>query len=290
MPYTLNELLAKVRAIDIASHKRANQMLRGDYRSAFKGTGIQFKEVRNYQYGDDVRNIDWNVSARMQTPHVKVFEEEREQCMLLLLDVSRSNLLGNEQANKQNIIAEVAATLALSALANKEKVGAILFSDKIVKHIPPKHGRDNVLRILTALISESETQSRGTNLETALQLLVATQKRKAEVFILSDFVTPNFSAALKAAAFRHYIAGIHIFHEAEQALPNMGLLQVQDIESGQTNWIDSSAAPVRNAYAQQFTQRIQHNAQLFKNNNAQWLSMSTQHDYVKALHQFFKQK
>lgn len=290
MALTLQDLLKKVRAIDIAAHQKSNQLLKGDYHSAFQGTGMNFREVRNYQYGDDVRNIDWNVSARMQETHVKIFEEERERCLILIIDLSGSNQLGSRLQNKQDRIAELTAVLAFSALANGDKVGAIFFSDKINKYIPPKKGKQQILYILKYLVEHQELPSSSTQLAIALDFLLKTQQRKSICFILSDFISKDYATSLKAASFKHAITGLHIYDAIEKELPNLGLIQVQDLETKQTTWIDTSSKSTTASITQKFLLHQTHASQLFAKNNAAWLSINTEEDYIKSLHLFFKKK
>lgn len=283
------EILKKVRKIEIKTKGLSKHIFSGEYHSAFKGRGMSFSEVREYQYGDDVRNIDWNVTAKTGDAHVKVFEEERELTVMLIVDVSRSGLFGTQTQFKSEMILEMAAVIAFSASTNNDKVGAILFSDKIEKYIPPKKGRTNILRIIRELIY-LENRGEGTDLNLALEYFNNVQKKRSIAFVLSDFMTDNYSNALTIASRRHDLVGLHIFDEREQELPNVGLIKVQDAESGRTRIVDTSISKVRESYADNFAQRVSSVKDSFNRNGSDILSIGTHQDYVKALLQFFKKR
>jgi uncharacterized protein (DUF58 family) len=288
MALTLQELLLRVRAIDFAAHKKSSRLLLGDYKSNLIGTGMSFREVRNYRYGDDVRNIDWNVSARMQEPFVKIFEEEKENSLLLLIDISASNLLGSRGQNKKDRIAEITAAIAFSALAKGDKVGAIFFADKVTQYFAPKKGKSNLLQILKTLVLAEYKTTATTSIEAALQLLMTTQLRRTSTFILSDFIGNDFSKKFKAASFKHNITGIHIYDILEKNLPALGLLPIKNLETQKTYWIDSSNAKVSKEYEENFTKNRDGKAQIFKQNKASWMSINTEEDYTKTLDNYFK--
>jgi uncharacterized protein (DUF58 family) len=283
------EILKKVRKIEIKTKGLSKHIFSGEYHSAFKGRGMSFSEVREYQYGDDVRNIDWNVTAKTGDAHVKVFEEERELTVMLIVDVSRSGLFGTQTQFKSEMILEMAAVIAFSASTNNDKVGAILFSDKIEKYIPPKKGRTNILRIIRELIY-LENRGEGTDLNLALEYFNNVQKKRSIAFVLSDFMTDNYSNALTIASRRHDLVGLHIFDEREQELPNVGLIKVQDAESGRTRLVDTSISKVRESYADNFAQRVSSVKDSFNRNGSDILSIGTHQDYVKLLLQFFKKR
>ena len=283
------EILKKVRKIEIKTKGLSKHIFSGEYHSAFKGRGMSFSEVREYQYGDDVRNIDWNVTAKTGDAHVKVFEEERELTVMLIVDVSRSGLFGTNTQFKSEMILEIAAVIAFSATTNNDKVGAILFSDKIEKYIPPKKGRTNILRIIRELIY-LENKGTGTDLNQALEYFNNVQKKRSIAFVLSDFMTDNYSNALTIASRRHDVVGLHIFDEREQELPNVGLIKVQDAESGITRVVDTSIAKIRETYAENYTKRIAMVKEAFNRNGSDILSIGTHQDYVKSLLQFFKKR
>ena len=249
------ELLKKVRKIEIKTKGLSKQIFSGEYHSAFKGRGMSFSEVRDYQYGDDVRNIDWNVTARTGSPHVKVFEEERELTVMLLIDVSKSSFFGSVKQTKNEINAEIAAVLAFSALNNNDKVGVLFFSNKIEKYLPPKKGKQHVLRIIRELIN-LEPENNGTNIGMALEYLNNLIKKRCICFVLSDFLTKDYEAPLKIAKRRHDVVGIHIIDPREEAIPNVGLIRAVDSETGDTRWIDSNSKSVRENYSNWFNSHM----------------------------------
>lgn len=283
------ELLKKVRKLEIKTKGLTKQIFSGEYHSAFKGRGMSFSEVRDYQYGDDVRNIDWNVTARTGGPHVKIFEEERELTVMLLIDVSASSFFGVSSRFKSDMMAELAAVISFSAITNNDKVGAIMFSDRIEKYLPPKKGKQNILRIIRELLNLTPEKS-GTNLSEALIYLNNIEKKRAIVFVLSDFMAEGYQQALTIAAKRHDIIGVHIFDEREKSLPDVGLLHVEDVETGQKRLIDTSDVTIRTQYASFFEsnkERFQKDFALAKSDT---ISISTEEDYIKAMQVFFKRR
>jgi len=241
------ELLKKVRKIEIKTKRLSNHIFGGEYHSTFKGRGMTFSEVRQYQFGDDIRAIDWNVTARYNEPYIKVFEEERELTMMLMVDVSGSEFFGTSTQFKKDTVTEIAATLAFSAIQNNDKVGLILFSDDIELFIPPKKGRSHVLRIIRELI-EFKPKSKQTNIDTALKFLSSILKKRAIVFILSDFMDDAYDRTLKIAGSKHDITGIKVYDKYDQEIPNLGMVPMLDNETGQVNLINTSSKKVRNNY------------------------------------------
>ncbi len=285
---TTAEILKKVRRIEIKTKGLSNHIFAGEYHSAFKGRGMSFSEVREYAHGDDVKNIDWNVTARFSTPFVKVFEEERELILMLLVDVSGSSLFGTQERSKRELITEISAVLSFAAATNNDKVGVIFFSDKVEQFIPPKKGRSHILRIIRELIALEPKQTNGTNVQAALEYLNKVQKRKAITFVLSDFVSEPYQKPLQLAARRHDLVGIHVYDKHDRELPNAGLIQVIDAEAQQTNWLDTDNKSVRANYAHRFDEHKKYCVQSFRKSGAQLMSMRTDEDYVKALQGFFK--
>lgn len=283
------ELLKKVRKIEIKTKGLSKQIFSGEYHSAFKGRGMSFSEVRDYQYGDDVRNIDWNVTARTGSPHVKVFEEERELTVMLLVDVSKSSFFGSVKQTKNEINAEIAAVLAFSALNNNDKVGVLFFSDKIEKYIPPKKGKQHVLRIIREIIN-LEPEDNGTNVGMALEYLNNLIKKRCICFVLSDFLTKGYEAPLKIAKRRHDVVGIHIIDPREEALPNVGLIRAVDSETGDVRWIDSSSKSVRNNYSNWFNSHMDYFKKTFLKTGADSVTIRTNESYVNRLLEFFKRR
>lgn len=287
------DLLKKVRKIEIKTRKLSRQIFAGEYHSAFKGRGMAFSEVREYQYGDDVRNMDWNVTARLNAPYVKVFEEEREMTVMLLVDVSGSGRFGSVSKTKRDLTAEVGAVLSFSASANNDKVGALFFSDKVEKFIPPKKGRSHLLMILRELI-DFEPQSRKTDISEALRFLTNAIKKRCTAFLLSDLMDfnedrkPKFEDALKIAAGRHDLSVINIYDKRERELPDIGMLRVSDAETGGEMWIDTSSRRVREEYAkwsEDVNTAVRQTLRKYKVDSA---DISTDSDYVKGLITLFK--
>ncbi len=323
-----SELLKKVRKIEIKSKGLSNHIFSGEYHSAFKGRGMSFSEVREYSYGDDIKAIDWNVTARFNTPYVKIFEEERELTVMLLVDVSRSAFFGTAQQMKNEMITEICAVLAYSVINNNDKVGVIFFSDKIDKFIPPKKGKTHVLRIIrelldfsygeksTAYKSDSQADNNSaetlswwqkvkgsfnsrqqnniketkTDLEQALKYLTNVIKRKSIAFVLSDFIDSGYEQALALASKRHDLVGMHIYDPRETELPNIGMARVVDAESGQAIWLDTSSAAIRKKYAHHFQHNYEHCKSVFAKSGAELLSIPTNEQYVKYLMNFFKKR
>ena len=285
---TSEELLKRVRKIEIKARKLSRNIFAGEYHSQFKGRGMAFSEVREYQPGDDVRSIDWNVTARLNKPYIKVFEEERELTVILLVDVSGSRNFGTLSQTKRDMMAEVAATLAFSTIANNDKVGVILFSDKIEKFIPAKKGKTHVLHIIRELLSFEPT-STGTNIAQALQYFSNAQKRHCTAFLISDFIGAGaMYKPLLIASNRHEVNAIQIYDRHEIDLPNIGLVKFHDAETGNDLWIDTAIASVRSAYAQSWRNNQNELEQLFTRTGVAHVSVRTDEDYVKALMHLFR--
>ena len=285
---TSEELLKRVRKIEIKARKLSRNIFAGEYHSQFKGRGIAFSEVREYQPGDDVRSIDWNVTARLNKPYIKVFEEERELTVMLLVDVSGSRNFGTLSQTKRDMMAEVAATLAFSTIANNDKVGVILFSDKIEKFIPAKKGKTHVLHIIRELLSFEPT-STGTDIAQALQYFSNAQKRHCTAFLISDFIGAGaMYKPLLIASNRHEVNAIQIYDRHETDLPNIGLIKFHDAETGNDLWIDTAIASVRSAYAQSWRNNQNELEQLFTRTGVAHVSVRTDEDYVKALMHLFR--
>lgn len=286
----VQNLMAKVRRIEIKTKNLSNDLFSGSYHSAFKGRGMSFNEVRNYSYGDDVRSIDWNVTARSETPFIKVFEEERELTVLLLIDISHSSFFGTNEQFKSDVITELSAVLSFSAIQNNDKVGVVFFSDKIEKYIPPKKGKSHILRIIRELIN-TEPSSSGTNIQEALKFMNNVMKKRAIVFLLSDFIdSGSYEDALKLARKRHEIFGIHLYDNRETSLPSIGLMQVKDMETGNMMWIDSSDKQTREQYKTRFEKNLAAAKQTFTRCGSEFLSIETMDNYTKALLKAFKKR
>ncbi len=280
------EILKKVRALEIKSKRLTNHMFTGEYHTAFKGRGMSFKEVREYQPGDDIRFIEWNVSARMNNTYSKLFEEERELSVYLLVDVSASSLFGTFRQTKKELITEVCAVLAFSAISNNDKAGLVLFSDRVEKCLPAKKGRDHVLYMVRELLTFNPRNAQ-TDIVKALQYLNNTTRHKSIVFILSDFADAGYKDALRAAAKRHDVIGVQVYDKRDEQLPNIGLMQVYDAESGKTVWLDTSDTFTREKYNRQFKQIMDDAKSTFRNAGADLMQLATGGDYVKALQEFF---
>ena len=293
----LNEtdLLKKVRKIEIKTKALSHQIFAGEYHSAFKGRGMAFSEVREYQWGDDVRNMDWNVTARLCAPYVKVFEEERELTVVLLIDVSRSGLFGTRGMVKRDMIAEIAAVLSFSAIINNDKVGALFFSDKVEKFIPPKKGRSHLLHIIREVL-EYEPQSTGTDLSEALRYLTNALKKRCNAFVLSDLIdadtdaNPRYEEAIKVAANRHDISVVEVYDPLEREIPNVGLVNIKDSETGKTAWVDTGSRKVREAYGAWFASLRANEDKLLSKYNIDRVKVAVDEDYVKALMMLFSQR
>ena len=283
------ELLKKVRKIEIKTKGLSNHIFSGEYHTAFKGKGMAFSEVREYQPGDDVRSIDWNVTARYNSPFVKVFEEEREMTVILLIDVSGSSDFGTQTQLKREVATEIAAVLSFSAINNNDKIGVLFFSDKIEKFIPPKKGKSHILRIIRELIT-FESENKKTNIEVALKYFNNVIKKRAVCFILSDFMDTNFDKSLKIARNKHDIIALRIHDEREETLPNVGLIKVEDAESGQTRWMDSSNKQVRTNYNNNYREFEKDLKQTLQSSGVDHINIKTGKDYIKPLMSFFKNR
>ena len=289
-----NDILKRVRKIEIKTRGLSNEIFAGKYHTAFRGRGMSFSEVREYRAGDDVRDIDWNVTARSRKPHIKVYEEERELTMMLVVDVSRSRMFGSNELLKKNVITEIAAVLAFSAAQNNDKVGCIFFSDRVEKFIPPKKGRQHILMIIRELVG-FKPEGRGTSLSEPLRFLAAVSKKRTTAFLLSDFMDSEadavaFEEALKITSGRHDLVGIRVYDQREQELPDVGILELEDAESGKKVWIDSSSRRVREAYANDWARRNQRIETVLKQNRIDTATVATDEDYVAALIKLFKQR
>ena len=282
-------LLKKVRQIEIKTKGLSNHIFAGEYHTAFKGKGMAFSEVREYQPGDDVRSIDWNVTARYNSPFVKVFEEEREMTVILLIDVSGSSDFGTQTQLKREVATEIAAVLSFSAINNNDKIGVLFFSDKIEKFIPPKKGKSHILRIIRELIT-FESESKKTNIEVALKYFNNVIKKRAVCFILSDFMDTNFDKSLKIARNKHDIIALRIHDQREETLPNVGLIKVEDAESGQTRWMDSSNKQVRTNYNNNYREFEKDLKQTLQSSGVDHIDIKTGKDYIKPLMIFFKNR
>lgn len=282
------EIIKRVKRIELKSKRKASNLFMGEYHSSFKGRGMIFSEIRPYQYGDDVRNIDWNKTARYSEPYVKVFEEERELTMYLLVDVSNSENFGTRKQIKMETIAELSATLAFSATTYNDKVGLILYSDQIEKFIPPKKGKQHVLRMVREIVSY-EPKSKKTDLAATLETFMNLARRKSNVFILSDFIdSSDYEKALRIVAKKHDVTAIRVYDEKEQSFPDIGLVHVQDNESGEIRLIDTSSKKLRQQYAQYYHDLDQRYQSIFKKNNSGALSIRTDEDYIRPLLNYFK--
>ncbi|RCL68395.1 MAG: DUF58 domain-containing protein [Cryomorphaceae bacterium] len=283
------ELLKKVRKIEIKTRRLSNNIFGGEYHSAFKGRGMTFSEVRSYQFGDDVRTIDWNVTARYNEPFVKVFEEERELTLMLIVDVSSSALFGTDSALKKNILTEISATLAFSALQNNDKVGLILFSDQIELYIPPSKGKTHVLRIIRELI-EFKPLSKKTDINSALEFLNRVMKKKSIAFLLSDFISSDYEKSLKIVSKKHDLTGIKVYDKLEKFIPNLGLVQMFDQELGEIKLIDTSSSKIRKNYKNQMSLNFKKFNDVFTRNGAGTISCRTDESYIKKLLNYFKNR
>ena len=283
------ELLKKVRKIEIKTRRLSDNIFGGEYHSTFKGRGMTFSEVRQYQFGDDVRSIDWNVTARYNEPFVKVFEEERELTMMLMVDVSGSELFGTTNRFKKDIITEISATLAFSALQNNDKVGLLLFSDEIELFIPPKKGNSHVLRIIRELL-EFSPKSNKTNIGEALKYLTNVMKKKAIVFVLSDFMATDYKQTLKITGKKHDVTGIRIYDEKEEHIPNLGVVQMLDSETGSLKLVNTQSKGVRNAYGEYYRNRVDYFKETFNKSGCGILDCRVDESYVKKLLGYFKRR
>lgn len=283
------ELLKKVRKIEIKTRRLSDHIFGGEYHSTFKGRGMTFSEVRQYQFGDDVRAIDWNVTARYNEPYIKVFEEERELTMMLMVDISGSEFFGTHQQFKKDIITEISATLAFSATQNNDKIGLILFSDQVELYIPPKKGKSHVLRIIRELL-EFKPKGRNTNISEALKVLSNVMKKKAIVFLLSDFIGDDYEQTLKIAGKKHDVTGIRIFDEKEAAIPNLGIVQMEDAETGELMLVNTQSKKVRSNYTKYYKERVAYFENTFTRSGSGVLSCRVDESYVKKLLGYFKRR
>ena len=284
------EILKKVRKVEIKTRRLSANIFAGQYHSACKGRGMAFSEVREYQFGDDVRDIDWNVTARFHRPYVKVFEEERELTVMLMVDVSGSLDFGTEVQTKRDMVTEIAATLAFSAIQNNDKIGVIFFSDKIEKYIPPKKGRKHILYIIREML-DFKPESRKTDIRQALEFLSGVSKRRCTAFLLSDFyVRQDFSQSLVIGNRKHDIVAIQVYDHRAKELPDVGLMKVIDSETGYEQYIDTSSKKLRTAYTRYWNNRQQNLQETFNKSNVDSISIATSDDYVKALMMLFKKR
>ncbi len=283
------ELLKKVRKIEIKTRRLSDHIFSGEYHSSFKGRGMTFSEVRQYQFGDDIRSIDWNVTARYHEPYIKVFEEERELTMMLVVDISGSESFGTTQQFKRDILTEISATLAFSAIQNNDKVGLLLFSDEIELFIPPKKGKTHVLRIIRELI-EFKPQSKKTDLSQALQYLSNVMKKKAIVFILSDFIDTGYENALKIVGKKHDVTGIRVFDKLETELPKLGMVPMRDAESGQIKLVNTNSKSVRTKYRANYLETVNYYEESFTKSGSGVINTRIDESYVKKLLGYFKRR
>jgi uncharacterized protein (DUF58 family) len=283
------ELLKKVRKIEIKTRRLSDHIFSGEYHTSFKGRGMTFSEVRQYQYGDDIRAIDWNVTARYNEPYIKVFEEERELTMLLMVDVSGSENFGTKSQFKKEIVIEIAATMAFSATQNNDKIGLILFSDEIELYIPPKKGRSHVLRIIRELI-EFKPKSNKTNVDKALKFLSGTQKKKAIVFVISDFIDEGYEQSLKIASKKHDITGIRVYDIREEKMPNVGMVSMLDAETGQTQLINTGSKSVRLNYEKYYQDKVKYFKETFSKSGSGVVNTRVDESYVTKLLGYFKSR
>ena len=289
MPLTTADIIKKVKELEIISKKITTHLFTGEYHSAFKGKGMRFREVREYYHGDDVRFIDWNVSARYAHPFTKVFEEERELTVILLVDISASSLFGTVHQNKKDLITEIGAVLTFSAINNNDKVGVIFFSDRIEKYIPPKKGKEHALFIVRELLTASPKRS-GTNLREALNFFSRSNNQKSIAFIMSDFLDESYEQNLRVLGNRHDVIGLKVYDKMDSQLPDIGMVKVQDMETGKAQWLNTSDAMVRYNYHQNFINQSTETKSIFKKSGAQLLHIRTDEDYVKVLQNFFKRR
>ena len=284
-----SELLKKVRKIEIKTKGLSNQIFTGEYHSAFKGKGMTFSEVREYQHGDDIRTIDWNVTARFNSPYVKVFEEERELTVMLIVDISASESFGTQIQLKQDMITEICAVLAFSAIQNNDKIGVIFFSNQVEKFIPPKKGKSHILRIIRELLN-FEPENKTTDLSVALKFFNNIVKKRSIAFVISDFIDTNFENPLKLAKKRHDVVALKIFDDREKSLPNIGLVKFIDSESGRHQWIDSSDKIVRDGFAKKANDEEVRLKNIFRRSGVDFALINTTESYIKPLMNLFKKR
>ena len=285
------EILKKVRQIEIRTKNVVNDFFGGDYHSNFKGRGMTFSEVREYVPGDDVRSIDWNVTARTGKPHIKIFEEERELSVLILIDVSSSGVFGSKKDLKIDLGVEIAAMLSFSAIKNNDKVGLALFSDKIEKYIPPKKGKKHVLRLITDIVNHDfENSNKRTSIKTAIDFANKISKRKSVIFLISDFIDDNFWNELKFLNFKHDVVGLQIYDTYERNFPNVGLINIHDSETGENTWIDTTSKKNRDKFQKNSVDKLDKFSMKCKNIGFDLLQINTDDDYIKFLMQFFRSR
>ncbi len=289
-----SELLKKVRKIEIKTRGLSKNIFAGEYHSAFKGRGMAFSEVREYQYGDDIRNIDWNVTARFNHPYIKIYEEERELTVMLLVDISNSRVFGTQTQLKKNLITEISAVLSFSAIQNNDKIGVILFSDKVEKFIPPKKGRTHILRIIRELI-EFTPENNETNISEALRYLTNAIKKRSTAFLISDFIddeegTPRFDEAIRIANRKHDIIGLKIFDKREREIPSVGIIRMKDAETGEYAWVDTTSIALRRNYANWYKNMENSVNDTLVRAGIDFVSIATDEDYVKPLINLFKKR
>jgi uncharacterized protein (DUF58 family) len=283
------ELLKKVRKIEIKTRGLSNQIFSGEYHSAFKGRGMAFSEVREYQFGDDIRSIDWNVTARFNSPYVKIFEEERELTVMLLVDMSGSRDFGTREKLKRNLITELCAVLSFSAIQNNDKVGVIFFTDQIEKFIPPKKGKSHILRIIRELI-EFTPEHKGTDIAEGLRYFTSVIKKRSIAFLISDFMDEGFADALKIASKKHDLVGVRVHDRREKEIPNMGLVQFKDAETGELRWVDTASEDVRKKFKVSALEREALTEDKLKKAGVDFCSIATDESYVKPLINLFKRR
>ena len=285
------EILKKVRQIEIRTKNVVNDFFGGDYHSNFKGRGMTFSEVREYVPGDDVRSIDWNVTARTGKPHIKIFEEERELSVLILIDVSSSGVFGSKKDLKIDLGVEIAAMLSFSAIKNNDKVGLALFSDKVEKYIPPKKGKKHVLRLITDIVNHDfENSNKRTSIKTAIDFANKISKRKSVIFLISDFIDDNFWNELKFLNFKHDVVGLQIYDTYERNFPNVGLINIHDSETGENTWIDTTSKKNRDKFQKNSDEKLDKFSMKCKNIGFDLLQINTDDDYIKFLMQFFRSR
>jgi uncharacterized protein (DUF58 family) len=287
---TTAEILKKVRRIEIKTKGLSNHIFAGEYHSTFKGRGMSFSEVREYLPGDDVKFIDWNVTARFSHPYVKVFEEERELIVMLLVDISASSLFGTQKQLKRDLITELGAVLSFSATTNNDKVGVIFFSDKVEQYIPPKKGKSHILRIIRELVALEPRNNGSTNVGVALEFLNNVLKKRTIAFLMSDFVSAPYDHSLQLAARKHELVGINVYDKYDKELPQAGLVQVLDSETGQQMWLDTDDKVVRTQFAKAYDEKNKYCTQSFRKSGASLLHIRTDEDYVKILQGYFMKK
>ena len=283
------ELLKKVRKIEIKTRRLSENLFGGEYQSTFKGRGMTFSEVRKYEFGDDVRSIDWNVTARYNEPFIKIFEEERELTMMLVVDISASEFFGTSIKFKRELITEISATLSFSALQNNDKVGVILFSDQIELFIPPKKGKSHILRIIRELI-EFKPNSKRTSISTALSFLMRVIKKKSIVFILSDFIDSDYENSIQLVSKKHDLTGIRIYDKIESNIPNLGIVPFRDNETSVINYVNTNSKSFKSNHAINYYKKVNYFEESFKKNGSGQISCQTDEDFVKKLLSYFKRR